>query len=82
MLSNDYMLSPYVFLQTVARPGFPETEIRKVTERVTEQVSDDLRAEMLALRQANQTLRYWLITITGVMGLLTAGACASLYFSL
>lgn len=75
LLDKSPELSPYVFLQTVARPTLPETEIRKVTDRISEDlkkaVEDSeglkfkgLHHEMSQLRKVNQIQRYWLIAIS------------------
>lgn len=93
LLDKSPELSPYVFLQTVARPGLPETEIRKVTERISDDLKksfagaedpkyDKLLDEISSLQQTNQTQRYWLIAITGLMIPFVLGTCASIFYLL
>ncbi len=88
LLDKSPELSPYVFLQTVARPMLPETEIRKVTERISGDLKramgdssdpryEKLYQEMSSLRKVNQTQRHWLILITASLALLTAGLFVS-----
>lgn len=57
LLDKSPELSPYVFLQTVARPGLPETEIRKLTERITDDVRESFRAELNTLKKHNRIQR-------------------------
>jgi hypothetical protein len=76
-------LSPYVFLQTVARPQIPEPEIKKVTERISENLKmslnhkQDLKHELIfdeisQLKNANKTLKMWLLALsTGLVVLVT-----------
>jgi transcriptional regulator with XRE-family HTH domain len=57
LLDKSPELSPYVFLQTVARPGLPETEIRKLTERITDDVREGFQAELSLLKRQNTIQR-------------------------
>lgn len=87
LLDKSPELSPYVFLQNVARPQIPENEIRKVTERISDDFKrsldnqKDLKYELLLnevseLQRVNQLQRTWLIAISAIIGLLAVGAIA------
>ncbi len=51
LLDKNPELSPYVFLQTVARPGLPENEIRKLTDRITQEVRETFKRELSTLEK-------------------------------
>ncbi len=91
LLDKSPELSPYVFLQNVARPQIPENEIRKVTERISDDfkrslgTQKDLKYELLLnevseLQNVNRLQRTWLIGVSVTIGLLFIGVIAQRLF--
>lgn len=88
LLDKSPELSPYVFLQTVARPQIPEKEIQKLTGKITEELKvslrleayEKLRQEVAYLKRTNKKQeRYMRMLIGGFVTLISIWTL--LYFS-
>lgn len=88
LLDKSPELSPYVFLQTVARPQIPEKEIQKVTGKISEELKVTLRLgayekltqEVTQLKRINKKHELRLQLLIGGFALLVFTG-ALLYFS-
>ncbi|MBY0386506.1 hypothetical protein K2X05_15220 [bacterium] len=67
LLNKSPELSPYVFLQTVARPQIPQTEIQKATEQIEKSLHTSFMSQIKTLQKTNQRQKIWLLVISSLL---------------
>lgn len=78
LLDKSPELSPYVFLQTVARPQIPQTEIQKATEQISQSIKNTISSQneiqyealvrkLETVQRTNHQQRQWLLVISGAL---------------
>lgn len=78
LLDKSPELSPYVFLQTVARPQIPQTEIQKATEQISQSIQqtissqneikyEELTHRLQQVQKTNQRQKLWLVGVSSLV---------------
>lgn len=92
LLDKSPEFSPYVFLQTVARPQIPQTEIEKATQQISESLKQTVSSQneiryaelvhkLQQVQKTNRQQRQWLLAISGFLFALFAIGAGLLIFS-